>query len=231
VPDLGVEADALIEAGRGALRPIQGDRERVARALGTLLGGLPTAVATAAPRTFGWSMLSVVVVGLSAGGLLVAGVLESEDSSAITVRPALAAVSPSPPSVTPANVPRATGDEPAPSPEQLSVAAPPAVSEPQARAPKRRSSALSEEVEILSRAETELHAGRFAGALQALELHAKKFPAGTLAPERRAARIHALCGLGRVAEADGELARLSPGSLHEARAREACAARRSATAE
>jgi len=230
VPDLGLEADALIEAGRSALRPIHGDRERVARALGTLLGGLPTSVATAAPRAFGWSMLSVVVVGLSAGGLLVAGALQSEDTQAIAVRPAVAAASLAPQSITPASVPR-VADEVAPAPERLSVAVPPAVREPSAHAPKRRSTALSEEVEILSRAETELHAGRYTSALEALELHATKFPAGTLAPERRAARIHALCGLGRVAEADAELARLSPGSLHESRAREACAARRSATAQ
>jgi hypothetical protein len=81
-------------------------------------------------------------------------------------------------------------------------------------------------VEILSRAQTELHAGRYSSALRVLEEHARKFPRGTLAQERRAARIRALCGAGRVAEADAELARLSPGSVHESSAREACAPKR-----
>jgi hypothetical protein len=37
-----------------------------------------------------------------------------------------------------------------------------------------------------------------------------------------AARIQALCGLGRVKEANADLARVAPGSLHEGPTREAC---------
>ena len=87
------------------------------------------------------------------------------------------------------------------------------------RAPDR----LAEEVAILSRAETELHAGRHQSALRVLEEYERKFSNGKLSQERAAARILALCGLGRTGEANAALARLSRGSLLEGTAREACA--------
>jgi hypothetical protein len=86
---------------------------------------------------------------------------------------------------------------------------------------------LKEEVAILSRAESERHARRFASALNLLEEHRRKFPRGSLSQERMAARIRVLCGLGRVTEAEAELAalkRASPSSLHLP-ARAACAAK------
>jgi outer membrane protein assembly factor BamD (BamD/ComL family) len=94
---------------------------------------------------------------------------------------------------------------------------------------KQPSDRLAEEVELLSRAQTELRSGRYDTALRSLEEHARKFPRGTLAQERRATRIQALCSSGRTREADTELARLSPGSVHEGRTREICAAARKAT--
>jgi hypothetical protein len=84
---------------------------------------------------------------------------------------------------------------------------------------------LAEEVALLSRAETELRAGRPAKALLALAEHQRKFPRGALAEERTAARIQALCALGLRDEANAQLAQLlhiSPSSAHEGRARQAC---------
>ena len=89
----------------------------------------------------------------------------------------------------------------------------------------RSADSLAEEVAILSQASAELHAGRPAAALKALEEHRRKFPRGVLAQERTSARIQALCALGRTKEAQSELARLartSPNSPHVARARKAC---------
>jgi hypothetical protein len=107
---------------------------------------------------------------------------------------------------------------------ELAIEPLPPVEAPAATPSSRRpADRLAEEVAILSRAETELHAGRYAGALRVLEEHQRKFPRGTLSQERTAARIRALCGLGRTSEANAALARLSPGSLHEGPAREACA--------
>jgi hypothetical protein len=84
---------------------------------------------------------------------------------------------------------------------------------------------LSEEVAIMSRAESDLHGGRPESALKALGEHERKFGNGVLAEERTAARIQALCALGRTAEADAQLARLirtAPNSPHTERARQAC---------
>ena len=84
---------------------------------------------------------------------------------------------------------------------------------------------LSEEVAILSRAETDLYGGRAESALLALDEHERRFGHGVLEEERTAARIQALCALGRTAEADTELARLvriSPNSPHAKRSRQAC---------
>jgi hypothetical protein len=88
-----------------------------------------------------------------------------------------------------------------------------------------RSDSLAQEVAILSRAGAELHGGRAQAALTVLEEHQRKFPGGVLTQERTAARVQALCALGRTKEAQAELARLarvSPNSPHEARARKAC---------
>lgn len=218
VSDLGPEAQQLIQAGRSALRPTAADRERVAAALRARGGMFPEA-ALATPSRFGWGQVSATVVGLGAVGLFVAGALERGPEPA---PPASTLVSVSAPLVAASasvHPPEAAESRPAVEPRH-SVARKPAPAKP-------HSDRLAEEVEILSRAQTEMHAGRFGGALTLLEQHARSFPRGTLAPERRAARVQALCALGQRAEADNELARLAPGSLHEARARDACTLRAS----
>ena len=86
---------------------------------------------------------------------------------------------------------------------------------------------LAEEVALLSRAETALHIGKPAVALEILNEHERKFSQGRLAEERIAARIQALCALGRTTEADTQLALLSPKSLHGEQSRQACGARKS----
>jgi hypothetical protein len=105
----------------------------------------------------------------------------------------------------------------------VTTAAPPRAST-EARAPHSRaaSGGLAEEVALLSRAQTELHASRFGSALRLLDEYERKFPRGVLVQEDVAARVHALCGLGRVEQAKIELTRLSPTSPHASRARAAC---------
>jgi hypothetical protein len=216
VSDLGPEAQQLIQAGRSALRPSVADRERIAAAL-RARGGLFAGPALAAPARVGWLPVSATVVGLGAVGLLVAaGALQR------TTAPAPAAVAPASTSA-----PRASelaDARPHDAAEALPKVEPRhrAEAKPKRAAAKPAADRLSEEVEVLSRAQTEMHAGRFGAALTLLEQHARSFPRGTLAPERRAARVQALCALGHRTEADAELTRLAPGSLHEARAREAC---------
>jgi hypothetical protein len=73
---------------------------------------------------------------------------------------------------------------------------------------------LSEEVAIISRAETALRGGKPAAAIEILNEHERKFSNGLLAEERIAAQAQALRALGRTAEADAQLTKLSPNSLH-----------------
>jgi hypothetical protein len=219
--NLRPDAQALVDAGREALKPASADRERIFSALQSHLaaGGAASGAATVAPAAatggLSWPAISLLAVGLALGGGLAFHSLSGDEGAPVSPPPqpagsavptAAATVSAAPPPVV----------EAAPTPT-------PPASETRAQASRRSAGRLAEEVEILSRAQTELHAGRFAGALRVLDEHAQKFPRGTLAQERVAARIQALCGAGRVTEASAELGRLSPGSLHEARARAACA--------
>jgi RNA polymerase sigma-70 factor (ECF subfamily) len=217
VSDLGPEAQQLIQAGRSALRPSVADRERIAAAL-RARGGLFPEPALAAPARLGWAHVSATVVGLGAVGLFVAsGAWER------TAPPAPAVPPPAPVSASLVSAP-ADGARVSESTASLPAVEPTHTvgAKPKRAAAKPPADRLAEEVDILSRAQAEMHAGRFGGALTLIEQHARSFPRGTLAPERRAARVQALCALGQRTEADAELTRLAPGSLHEARAREAC---------
>lgn len=223
--ELGPQARALFEAERGALRPTSADRKRIAVALTARLGAgaFPFRVdappssspspspAPASGHWFGWPTLSVMAGVVVTGGLVLSTLRASELKAPPVVITTAQAVAPAP-SAAPAST--------APAPD-VEAATPPGTGPASAgrRAPDR----LAEEVAILSRAETELHAGRYQGALRVLEEYERKFHNGKLAQERAAARILALCGLGRTTEANAALARLSRGSLHAGTAREACA--------
>jgi hypothetical protein len=209
------EAQELLRAGQESFKPSEADRARVFESLSAqigdagLVGGLSTTAAKSA-----WLPLSATVVGLGllGGGLYLAFSPE-----------------PSPPPSAPVVVQAATPTEPVPvAPPPVEPKAAPVVElKPPAprSAPTARVDHLAEEVAILSRAGSELHSGRAAGALKALDEHQRKFPGGALSQERSAARVQALCALGRMKEAETELKRLSkmsPRSPHEARARKAC---------
>jgi hypothetical protein len=217
------EVRALIQAGRAVLLPTVADRERVFAALAIRLGftpDLPPPALAATKASISWQATSVLATGLVVASLVTYTALFGR-------YPLLGAASPrvSAPAAAPAalNVPVAAFAIEAPA-DAPSTAAPVAANVPPTPPKVReRPDSLSEEVTLLARAEKELHAGRFASALKVLEEHARVFPRGVLAQERVAARVHALCGLGRVSEANTELGRIAPGSLQESSAREACA--------
>ncbi len=75
-----------------------------------------------------------------------------------------------------------------------------AAKSPRADAPDPESG-LAAELVVLDRARRALAAGDAAGALAAAEEHARRFPAGDLAPERESLAVAALCRLGRRDEA------------------------------
>ncbi len=215
---LGPEAQLLIRAGQLALRSNSADRERIARALDAHVGGLLEAHATGKSGALAWQILSLLAVVLGAGGIVFTSAYRDVGQPALSRAPTVSIAASANVELAPA-----TTHPPTRSLEQT----PPLEAGPRPRKPP--ADRLAEEVDILSRAEVELHAGRFASSLAVLDAHAREFARGTLAPERTAARIHALCGLGRTMEAEAELARLAPGSLHRARALDACAARNRTT--
>ena len=223
------EGRALIEAGRKALRPSIEDRERVLHALHARLppGGLnPGAAAPVAGKATVGLVAGAATVGAAVVAALIWTVIPGRagvDSLATaSATPRLLAP---PPETTSLIAPAATATASGQLPPALPVS--PAADDARSSPTRRPSDRLAEEVALLSRAQADLHAGRFSAALSVLAEHRRKFPRGTLAQERSAARVRALCALGRTAEADAEvgvLTRSSPKSLYEGQARAACAA-------
>jgi len=219
--ELGPRARELVHSGRGRLnRPTVADRARVQIALQAKLGAavLPAEVSSPAPVARPrWPFISSAVVGaaLIGGGLLLVPRHEQRGTNAPSARSLVVPVAASS-----AAVPVATaGDTPSPTP-----ATPPAMisAEPPAPSVRPAQDRLAQEVALLARATSDLHAGRAANALKVLDEYQRQFPKGLLTEERRAARAQALCALGRQSEAQAELARLAPQSPAAARAKQVC---------
>lgn len=125
----------------------------------------------------------------------------------------------------PAAIPAPSSVEERPAQAVAESSAVPARPAAYASPPSGAPDSLPEEVRLLSKAEQQLSAGRADDALRTLSEHGRRFPGGVLAEERLAARVQALCTLGRIAEARADLARLSrgyPQSPHLDRARKFC---------
>ncbi len=88
---------------------------------------------------------------------------------------------------------------PSKAPATDSLASPPPASAPKAAAAS--ASTLDAEVALLQEVNGALHDEDGARALQLLGDHARRFPSGALVEETQAARVFALCEVGRVAEA------------------------------
>jgi len=218
---LNSKAEELVRAGRAALRPTDVDRERVFQALQSQLGGNPgpegierlsTAPAKASVTI---TKLAAAMVGMGVAGAGMFVMLQTKvppASSAATAAVTLDAVPQEP-----------VNQMPESAPSVVRQGEPP--DEKRAPAATRAADSLAKEVAMLSQASADLHAGRPAAALTVLDEHQRKFPHGGLVQERTSARIQALCALGRMTEAQTELARFartSPNSPHLARAHKAC---------
>lgn len=226
------EAEKLVRAGRAALRPSDADRERVLQALLPQIGRSPGAEGMNRPSTapasasgaIAKATAALVAIGVAGAGIFVALRSETPPASPAAIATAtLNAMAREPVDHVASAAPQAQPTAP-----QAQPAAPQAQpsDEKRASAAARSADSLAEEVAMLSQASTELHAGRAATALTMLDEHRRKFPRGILSQERTSAHIQALCALGRMNEAQAELARLartSPDSPHLARARKACA--------
>jgi len=248
--DLSEGGKALVQAARRADRPSDADRKRVLAALQARLGdaALLGASVTEAPRAVAsgpsfarskllkWGLVGSTVLVLGAA-LFVPRFTDEREQVEPRTSVSVASAAPTPvvdAATAPVAVqprtepdlptsPSARSDEPRAAPIATLEGARRAIVAP--KAPARSRDGLTEEVALLSRAETELHAGRPAKALVALAEHQRRFPRGALAEERTAAKIQALCALGRNEEANAQLRQLlhiSPKSALEERSRQAC---------
>jgi hypothetical protein len=216
--ELDPNARALVEAGRRALRSTTADRERIEAALRARLGAdaLPPDASTQVAAT-SWQAVAGAAIGICVlAGVAFYALRPTVDARAPEARPAAQLPTAQTPAASPHVAPAAEPQPTAP----LQVSAPPAP--PPAASTPRSPDALAREVALLSRATSELRAGRAAAAVKILDEHQRRFPSGALSEERRAAKAQALCLVGRVDEGRAELARLTPRSPAAANAQQLC---------
>jgi hypothetical protein len=219
--ELGPRAREILHSGRELNRPTDADRERVGNALRERLGAAllltedSKALPPSRPR---WAF---VASGLVSAGLVGGALLLASRQEPITTSPALAARA-SVVATGSLSPPALAAEVPSPDVAKLPLLVPSDRPSASARPAEDR---LAQEVALLARATSGLHAGRPADALKVLDEYQRRFPKGLLTEERRAARAQALCSLGRQSEAQAELARLAPQSLAAARAKQVCEAR------
>jgi hypothetical protein len=202
-PDL----QSLVAAERSEVEPTFAERERVAKSLarrvgvgfGTALGLMSTkAVGAAAASSSVALTLKVSLALLLAGTAVIVGVprlTQREPPSAPAFRPV--AHAPSHADAQPETVPAPPPPEPPAKPDDTPG---PAKGAAVAHAPPP----LAEEARLLKLAQQALRAGQPQAALTALAEHQRRFPRGQLALERNAARVTALCALGRTPQAQSE---------------------------
>ncbi|HKO53151.1 MAG TPA: hypothetical protein VJV79_35820 [Polyangiaceae bacterium] len=219
--ELGPRAREILRSGRGLNRPTDADRERIETALRERLGGALSlsagskALPAARPR---WPFVTGGLVGAGlAGGALFLALRQQPLTTSSPLATATAAVS-----LSVASPPAFSVELPSPDAPKPAVLVPSDRPPASARPAEDR---LAQEIALLARATSHLHAGRPADTLKVLEEYQRRFPKGLLTEERRAARAQALCSLGRQSEAASELARLPPQSLAAARAKQVCDAR------
>lgn len=234
--ELSPELEELVWACKSANLPTEADSTRVLAALRVRLGDaavLGAEASQAAATSASSGLLFGKVPAMSLAGLALLGGIwlfaarnhrdesPSRDSAAsvVTTSSSVQIVSASS-AAPPSTATRVDTDrtEASTAPERVE-------SRPAAPAAHNRDR-LAEEVALLSRAEMALRSGKPAVALDVLNEHERRFGNGLLVEERIAARVQALCALGRKAEADAQLARLSPKSLHGAQPGQACAGRK-----
>jgi hypothetical protein len=244
--ELSFEAKALIRRVGTADGPSQADRARVRRRIvaglagagatlgsGTIASGAPAGAAGIAAVTkvtvssVALWLVAGAAVGTAVSAPAVFSAVRRAEQTPAPVSVAAVGNAPSAPEgaleaprrATPvALVPEAPAS-PAKRVMPVSVAPPRAVASVGA-------TSLAEETRLLHAAQHELARKNTSAALALLDEHASKFPGGALAEERTAARVLALCDLGRSAEARlaaDAFVRKSPQSPLVPRLRGSCA--------
>lgn len=219
---LSSKARAVIEQAREDVRPPAGERDRLEALLHARFGAtLPNSVEPAlmpARYAGGWRLVSSLTVGAALVGGAALWLLGPSGGQKPVAAVVTASAEVKPPEAPPIAAPVMETQTPAaPEPARSAKALP----EPKAPAQPAHD-ALAKEVALLSRATSDLRAGRAGAALKLLDEHQRKFPNGMLVVERRAVRAQALCVMKRVSEGRAELAQLAPQSPAAGRAKQLC---------
>lgn len=218
---LGPEARSILNEGRDGDDPSPADRARVRKNLSRMIaaGGAASAASlgkTAAAATSAHTLSTALVLKVL-GGALVAGALGG-GAWVLTAKPAPPAPSavvqdmPAPtssPSIveSPSPAPPAPTSEASAEPSAAPASAPAPRPVGSARAPARPAEGagggdtLEEETRRLREAHASMQSGDAAKALQILEEESATHAGGQLREERAAARVLALCKVGKVDEA------------------------------
>jgi RNA polymerase sigma-70 factor (ECF subfamily) len=208
---LSEEGSRIVSSAREEYSPARADKTRNRKALALRIAVGTSAVSSVATGSVLSSAASkVVLIGLAATTVVGAGAVTYEWTNQRTreiERPAAAqrsvargsqsgtvAAPEAPPTL---NVPDAVSNPPAAPTVVLSARAPRVTSPP---ASSDRKPDVEAELALLRDARSALSAGDPSRALELTDAHARAFPHGVLAEERRATRIVALCSLGRVTE-------------------------------
>ena len=230
--DSSPDAAALLRAGRSAFRPDASDKDRVLQSLtrtlgeGALLAGPQPAHLARGLRlsTRTWVLGGLGALAVGAAVVVVAPRLWTRGPSAAIPAPSTPSTSTVVAPEPPASLATTTAEtETTPEPPTAPSDAP--RSSARAATVRAPSDSLAEEVRLLSKAEQQLYAGHADDAMRTLAEHDRRFPGGALAEERMAARVQALCALGRVPEARADFAKLArayPRSPQLDRARRFC---------
>jgi len=218
---LSPKAQAVIQEGLREMRPPVGESGRLEALLDARLSTIASPVhqAPSPVRAGGWRLMTSLGVGVALVGGAAFLMLRPKPTPAPVAVSSVAASQPSaqPIAVQPEAPTPAVTAPVVPEPARVAKAQ----VEPQASS-ARPQDRLAQEVALLSRATSELRAGRAANALKSLDEHQRKFPNGVLGVERRAVRAQALCALKRVGEGRAELAHLAPQSPAAGRAKQLC---------
>lgn len=212
VPQLGLSG-AGAAASSGAPGGIAGVK---AFAIAAVVGvvGLVTARAVVDARAVAKRERAAIVVDAADGGGQAPAPGEAEPSRVDVDRAAPPATSAAPSATTPvpAREPAASdwarSSNASTSSSKISASSRTAAASPRDAVEAGSASMLTAEAELLGRAQQALREGDAAAALRLLEEHERRFPAGELGDARRGARVRALCGLGRGAQARAEASSL-----------------------
>jgi hypothetical protein len=214
--ELGKETDALLRHGREGDSLNREDQARLKRVLVAQIAAASVVATTTTAAA--WTAVAtkvvggIVIVGVVAAGVAAVAPKHAPQSTSHT-RPPVTTTSPLP---APLPAPAPAPERPAPptsepavpstSPPRVAPLSPPSPPVPPAEAPPTAlptslPSTLEEETRLLHEADDAMRSGDAQRALRVLDTSAARYPNSSLAPERAAERVFALCMAGQKDEA------------------------------